>query len=96
MKLNYKRFLKNRLVKKQRPDFEQVGHQIQRSLKGLKTAEANLSIDLTWSFELSSYGIGFKSATEPFDTTTSAGRLMFQQLGVLRSLKGIEREALLD
>jgi len=31
--------------------------------------------------ELSFYGIGFKSATEPFDTTTSAGKLMFQQLG---------------
>jgi len=31
--------------------------------------------------ELSSYGIGFKSVTEPFDTTTSAGKLMFQQLG---------------
>jgi len=31
--------------------------------------------------ELSSCGIGFKSATEPFDTTTSAGKLMFQQLG---------------
>jgi len=31
--------------------------------------------------EFSSYGIGFKSATEPFDTTTSAGKLMFQQLG---------------
>lgn len=31
--------------------------------------------------ELSSYGVGFKSATEPFDTTTSAGKLMFQQLG---------------
>jgi site-specific DNA recombinase len=31
--------------------------------------------------ELSSFGIGFKSATEPFDTTTSAGKLMFQQLG---------------
>jgi site-specific DNA recombinase len=31
--------------------------------------------------ELSSYGIAFKSATEPFDTTTSAGKLMFQQLG---------------
>ena len=28
--------------------------------------------------ELSSYGVGFKSATEPFDTTTSAGKLMFQ------------------
>ena len=31
--------------------------------------------------ELSAYGVGFKSATEPFDTTTSAGKLMFQQLG---------------
>ena len=31
--------------------------------------------------ELCSYGVGFKSAGEPFDTTTSAGRLMFQQLG---------------
>lgn len=31
--------------------------------------------------ELSSYGVGFKSATEPFDTTTSAGKLMLQQLG---------------
>jgi site-specific DNA recombinase len=31
--------------------------------------------------ELSSSGVGFKSATEPFDTTTSAGKLMFQQLG---------------
>jgi site-specific DNA recombinase len=31
--------------------------------------------------QLASYGVGFKSATEPFDTTTSAGKLMFQQLG---------------
>jgi len=31
--------------------------------------------------ELSSLGVGFKSATEPFDTTTSAGKLMLQQLG---------------
>ncbi|MBI4801114.1 MAG: recombinase family protein [Elusimicrobia bacterium] len=31
--------------------------------------------------ELCSYGAGFKSAGEPFDTTTSAGKLMFQQLG---------------
>jgi len=31
--------------------------------------------------DLSSYGVGFKSAAEPFDTTTSAGKLMFQQLG---------------
>ncbi len=31
--------------------------------------------------QLDSWDIAFKSATEPFDTTTSAGRLMLQQLG---------------
>jgi len=31
--------------------------------------------------ELFKYGVGFKSATEPFDSTTSAGKLIFQQLG---------------
>ena len=31
--------------------------------------------------ELSSCDVGLKSATEFFDTTTSAGKLMFQQLG---------------
>jgi len=31
--------------------------------------------------ELSVCGVAFKSATEPFDTSTSAGKLMFQQLG---------------
>jgi len=31
--------------------------------------------------KLESCGVGFKFATEPFDTTTSAGKLMFQQLG---------------
>lgn len=31
--------------------------------------------------ELSSYGVAFKSTTEPFDTTTSTGKMMFQQLG---------------
>jgi len=31
--------------------------------------------------ELEVYGVAYKSATEPFDTTTSAGKLMFQQLG---------------
>lgn len=31
--------------------------------------------------ELEDMGIGFKSATEPFDTMTSSGKLMMQQLG---------------
>lgn len=45
--MNYERFLKDKLVKKQRPDFEQIEKQLQRSLKDLKTAKANLKIDLT-------------------------------------------------
>lgn len=41
----------------------------------------NLKDMLNLVDELSSYDVGFKSATEPFDTTMSAGKLMFQQLG---------------
>ena len=41
----------------------------------------NLKDLLTLVDELSDAGVGFKSATEPFDTTNSAGKLMFQQLG---------------
>jgi len=43
--------------------------------------------------ELSSSGVGFKSATEPFDSTTSAGKLMFQQLG---SFAEFERNGLAE
>jgi site-specific DNA recombinase len=41
----------------------------------------NLKDMLNLVDDLSKNGVGFKSATEPFDTTTSAGKLMFQQLG---------------
>jgi len=51
-----------------------VVHKIDRFSRNLK--DLLMLVD-----ELSSYGVGFKSATEPFDTTTSAGKLMFQQLG---------------
>jgi site-specific DNA recombinase len=49
-------------------------HKIDRFSRKLKDL-----LDLVEKLE--SYGIGFKSATEPFNTTTSAGKLMFQQLG---------------
>ncbi|MDP2940256.1 MAG: recombinase family protein, partial [Candidatus Omnitrophota bacterium] len=49
-------------------------HKIDRFSRNLK--DLLMLVD-----ELSSYGVAFKSATEPFDTTTSAGKLMFQQLG---------------
>jgi site-specific DNA recombinase len=43
--------------------------------------------------ELESYGIALKSATEPYDTTTSAGKLMFQQLG---SFAEFERNRIIE
>ncbi len=49
-------------------------HKIDRFSRNLKDL-------LNLADELSSYSVGFKSATEPFDTTTSVGKLMFQQLG---------------
>src|SRR3989338_7590165 len=51
-----------------------VVHKIDRFSRNLK--DLLMLVD-----ELSYYGVAFKSATEPFDTTTSAGMLMFQQLG---------------
>jgi len=51
-----------------------VVHKIDRFSRNLK--DLLMLVD-----ELSSYGVAFKSATEPFDTTTSTGKLMFQQLG---------------
>jgi len=74
MKLNYERFLKNRLVREQKPDFEQIGYQIQRSLKDLKTAEANLSIDLTWSFAIA------------YHSMIRAGKALMYSRGTCRQL----------
>lgn len=53
--------------------------------------------------ELDAAGVAFRSATEPFDTTTPAGRMMVQMLGVFaeferatiidRVIAGMERKA---
>ncbi len=43
--------------------------------------------------ELDSLGVQFKSATEPYDTTTSAGKLMLQQLG---SFAEFERNRIIE
>ena len=50
--MTYERFLKDKLTKKQKPDFKQISFQLRRSLKDLKTAEANLKIDLTWALAI--------------------------------------------
>jgi uncharacterized protein (UPF0332 family) len=50
--MSYERFLRDRLIKKQTPDFRQIAYQLKRAQKDLKTAESNLSIDLTWAFAI--------------------------------------------
>lgn len=55
--MNYEKFLKDNLIKKQKPDFRQIQLQLQRSLKDLKTAQANLNIDLTWAMAISYHAI---------------------------------------
>ena len=52
MRMSYEKFLRDKLIKKQRPDFKQISHQLQRALKDLKAAEANLEIDLTWAYTI--------------------------------------------
>jgi len=48
----YEKFLKDNLIKKEEPDFKQIAYQLKRARKDLKTAEANLPIDLTWAFAI--------------------------------------------
>ena len=48
----YEKFLKDNLIKKEKPDFKQISYQLKRAQKDLTTAEANLSIDLTWAFAI--------------------------------------------
>ena len=50
--MDYRKFLRDKLIKKQRPDFKQIERQLKRAQKDLKTAEKNLAIDLTWSFAI--------------------------------------------
>jgi len=57
MRMDYGKFLKGNLIKRQNADFRQIQLQIQHSLKDLKTAEANLNIDLTWAMAISYHTI---------------------------------------
>jgi uncharacterized protein (UPF0332 family) len=50
--MNYNKFLKEHLTKKQSPDPEQIKNQLKRAEKDLLTAEATATIDLTWSFAI--------------------------------------------
>ena len=53
MKKNYEKFIKNKLIKKIKPDFKQIAMQIRRARMDLQTAEKVMPSDLTWSFTIS-------------------------------------------
>jgi uncharacterized protein (UPF0332 family) len=73
--MTYERFLRNNLIKRQKPDFKQISLQLQRALKDLKTAEANLKIDLTWS------------STIAYHAMIRAGRALMYSKGYLPTTK---------
>ena len=73
--MNYQRFLKNNLIKRQKPDFKQIAHQLKRSEKDIKAAEANLNIDLTWSFTIA------------YHAMIRAGRVLMFAKGYLPTVK---------
>ncbi len=71
----YEKFLKGNLVKKQKPDFKQISHQLARSTKDLNTAKANLEIDLTWSYTIA------------YHAMIRAGRALIFSEGYLPTIK---------
>ncbi len=50
--MNYEEFIRNKLIKRQEPNFQQISRQLERALKDLKAAQANLKIDLTWTLAI--------------------------------------------
>lgn len=50
--MNYEIFIKNRLVKKSKPDFKQIAVQLKRARKDLATAESVAKVDPTWAFAI--------------------------------------------
>jgi uncharacterized protein (UPF0332 family) len=48
----YEKFLKDNLIKKQAPDFNQIADQLKRSGKDLKIAQQMLEVDSIWAFTI--------------------------------------------
>ncbi len=77
--MKYQRFLKDNLVKKLKPDFKQIAFQLKRSQKDIKAAEANLNIDLTWSFTIA------------YHAMIRAGRVLMFSKGYLPTVKNTHK-----
>ena len=50
--MNYDQFLRNNLIKKVKPNADQIRHQLKRAEQDLETAQATLTIDPTWSLTI--------------------------------------------
>lgn len=50
--MSYERFLRDNLVKKQKPDFKQIAAQLKRANRDIETAEAVMLVDLTWAYTI--------------------------------------------
>ena len=50
--MDYAVWLRDHLIKEQKPDLAQIRSQLNRASKDLLTAEAVLSVDRTWSFTI--------------------------------------------
>ncbi len=79
MRMKYQRFLKANLIKKIKPDFKQIEFQLKRSQKDIKVAEANLNIDLTWSFTIA------------YHAMIRAGRVLMFSKGYLPTVKNTHK-----
>lgn len=50
--MNLEKLLKENRIKKQTPDFNQIGKQLIRVQKDIDTAKKNINIDTTWSYTI--------------------------------------------
>lgn len=73
--MNYKRLLRDNLIKKAQPDFKQIENQIKRAQKDLETSEANLAIDLSWA------------VTIAYHAMIRAGRALIYSQGYLPTVR---------
>jgi len=81
--MSYERWLKDRLIKKQAPDHDQINKQLNRASKDLRTAEALSSIDRTWSFTIAYHamiraGRAFMFSKGYLPTTLSAHKTIVE------------------
>lgn len=51
--MNFEKFVRENLIKKLQPDFNQIAAQLKRAQKDLKTAKTVLVDDPTWAFTIS-------------------------------------------